>query len=357
VSGRRVSLLLVAGIALVAFAIWLSSRRHLERTVNAGDLVLPGLEHSLNSVTSVRLRRGDGTHATLNKEESGWQVVERSWPGDVSKLRKLLLDLGALNIVEEKTRLPANYPALGVEDVDSPKASGTLIEIIAPTTRWAIIIGKSSSGKSGYVRLAASPQSLLAAPLLSVDADPKGWLVRELIDLPAKRVREVEEKPATGPAFRAARDKPDGEFAVSPLPKGRELFGPGAAEPLAGALSALTLEDVRKGAPPAGAALSHVVFRTFDGLEVELAGRKDGAHALVALSAHATQPPSAPEAEKLNTRSQGWEFEVPDYKYNALFTPLEDLLKKPPPLPPKKAASPARKSSPAAAPAPTVPSR
>jgi uncharacterized protein DUF4340 len=356
-SGRRVMLLLVAGVALVAFAIWLSSRRHLERTVNAGDLVLPGLERSVNSVTSLRLRRGDDTHATLNKEGSGWLVAERGWPADVSKLRKLLLDLGALTIVEEKTRLPANYPALGVEDVNSPKASGTLIEIIAPTTRWPIIIGKSSSAKSGYVRLADAPQSLLAAPLLSVDADPKGWLVRELVDVPSKRVREVEEKPASGPAFRAARDQPDGNFTVSPLPKGRELFGPGAAEPLAGALTALTLDDVRKGAPAGDAALSHAVFRTFDGLDVDVAGRKDGAHTLLALSARSTQPATAPEAEKLNARFQGWEFEIPDYKYTALFTPLEDLLKKPPPLPPKKPGASAKKSSAAAAPVPTVPAR
>jgi len=356
-STRRVILLLAAGVVLVAFAIWLSSRRHLERTVNAGDLVLPGLEQTVNSVTSVRLRRGDDTHTSLNREASGWLVAERGWPADVNKLRKLLLDLGALNIVEEKTRLPANYPALGVEDVDSPKATGTVIETIAPATRWAIIIGKSSSGKSGYVRLAGSPQSLLAAPLLSVDADPKAWLVRDLIDLPAKRVREVEERPSSGPHFRATRDKPDGNFAVSPLPKGRELSGPAAAEPLAGALSALTLDDVRKGSAPGDASPSHVAFRTFDGLEVELAGRKDGARSLVALSARSTQPATAAEAEKLNARSQGWEFEIPDYKYTAVFTVLEDLLKKPPPLPPKKPAAGASRKSVPTATAPTVPAR
>jgi Domain of unknown function (DUF4340) len=356
-SARRVVLLLAAGVALIGFALWLSSRRHLERAVNAGDLVLPGLEHSVNSVTTVRLRRGDDTHTTLNREGSGWLVAERGWPADVGKLRKLLLDLGALNVVEEKTRLPANYPALGVEDVSSPKASGTLIEVVSAATRWAIIIGKSSSGKSGYVRPAGLPQSLLAAPLLSVDADPKGWLVRELIELPTRRVREVEERPLSGPAFRAARDKADGNFAVSPRPKGRELSGPGAAEPLAGALTALTLDDVRKGAPPADAPLAHAVFRTFDGLEVEVTGRKDGTHSLVALSARSTQQPAAPEADKLNARSQGWEFEIPDYKYSALFTPLEDLLKPPPPLPLKKHVAPAKKPSPAAAPAPTAPAR
>jgi hypothetical protein len=62
---------------------------------------------------------------------------------DTSKLRKLLLDLGALTVVEEKTRLPANYPQLGVEDVSSPQASGTRIDAIAPGRTWALSIGKS----------------------------------------------------------------------------------------------------------------------------------------------------------------------------------------------------------------------
>jgi len=161
VSARRVAWLLAAGLAVIAFAIWLSSRRHLERDMAAGALVLPGLHQDVNAVTTVTLRKGDGTHATLLKDGSVWRVQERGWTADVGKVRKLLLDLGALNIVEEKTRLPANYPQLGVEDVSSPKATGTRVDIAAPGRTWAIIIGKPSGGKSGYVRVATAPQSLL----------------------------------------------------------------------------------------------------------------------------------------------------------------------------------------------------
>jgi hypothetical protein len=330
-TGRRVAWLLAAAVALIAVAIWLSSQRHLERDMTTGALVLPGLRQNVNAITTVSLRKGDSTHATLSRQEAGWAVAERGWPADRSKVRKLLLDLGALNVVEEKTRLAANYPALGVEDVSSPKASGTLVELVAPSHSWAIIIGKSSSGKSGYVRLASAPQSLLAAPPVSVDADPKDWLERALIDLNVARVREVEEKPAQGATYSAAREnKEQSNFTVSPLPKGRELTGPGAPDPIAGALSALTLDDVRKAEAPAGAQLSHVVFRTFDGLAVELAGRKDGSHALVTISARSSAKETADEAQKLQARCAGWEFEIPDYRYNTIFKPLEELLQKPP---------------------------
>ncbi len=339
-SARRVAWLLVAGLVVIAFAIWISSRRHLERDMVAGALVLPGLEQNVNAVTTVTLRKGDGTHATLQKDGATWRVAERGWPADVGKVRKLLLDLGALNIVEEKTRLPANYRQLGVEDVSTPKAAGTRIDVTSPARSWAVIIGKSSGAKSGYVRVASAPQSLLAAPLLIVDSDPKSWLEHALLDVPVARVRQVEEHPAQGPSYTVARDKKEqADFKVSPLPRGRELTSAAAAEPITTALGSLTLDDVRKGGNT-DAPTAHALYRTFDGLELELSGRKDGTHSLIAISVRSTAKEAAAEAERLAARLTGWEFEIPDYKYNAIFTPLEDLLRKPPQPAKKTAAAP-----------------
>ncbi len=342
-SSRRVAWLLAAAVAVIAFAIWLSSRRHLERATLAGDLVLPGLEHTVNAVTQVELRKGDGTHATVKKDSAGWIVGERGWPADINKVRKLLLDLGALNVVEEKTRLPANYPQLGVEDVGSSKAAGTRIDVVAPARSWALIVGKTSSAKSGYVRVVNAPQSYLAAPLLTLDAEPRTWLEHALIDLGADRVRQVQEKPAQGTGFSASRaHKAEGNFTVTPLPRGRQLTGPGAADAIAGALSALLLDDAQKATAPAAARATHALFRTFDGLEVEVAGRREGTRSVVAISARSAGKDAAAEAQKLNARLEGWEFDIPDYKYAAIFTPLEQLLKKPPePATKKSVAKPA----------------
>jgi hypothetical protein len=333
---RRVALLLAAGLALIAFAIWLSSRRHLEHATLAGDLVLPGLAASVNTVSEVDLRRADGTRTSLKKTAPRWVVGERDWAADGGKVRKLLLDLGAVNVVEEKTRLPANYSQLGVEDVSTPKATGTQIDVVTPARTFSLIVGKSSSGKSGYVRVGGTAPTLLAAPLLTPDADPKTWLDRSLVDLPMARVRQMEEKPATGARFSATRDKKEQQdFTVSPVPKGRQLTSPAAADSIAGSLGTLTLEDVQKPAAGADARVSRVVFRTFDGLELEVAGRKDGARALIALSARATAKAAGTEAQQLNARLAGWEFEIPDYKYGVIFRTLEELLQ-PAPEPAKK---------------------
>jgi Domain of unknown function (DUF4340) len=346
-TARRFTWLLVAALLVVALAIWLSSRRHLDRDLTAGALVLPGLQQSINTITTVNVRKGDGAHTTLSKAASGWLVAEREWPADLSKVRKLLLDLGALNIVEEKTRLPANYPQLGVEDVNSPKAAGTVVELVAPARTTTIIVGKGSGAKSGFVRVAGSAQSLLAAPLISVDADPKSWLEKELLDISTTRVRAVEEKPAEGPAYNLSRDKPDQtSFTVNPIPKGRALTGPAAADGIAGALSALTLDDVHKARDVPQSQISHAVYHTFDGLEVAIAGRKDAAHSLILVTARSTDKATEAEAAKLTAHCQGWEFEIPDYKYAAIFPALEDLLVKPPVPAKKSAGTPAAQSPP-----------
>lgn len=328
---RRALVLLACGLLVIAGALWLASQRHLEHATLAGDLVLPGLEKAVATVTEVDLRRGDGTHTSLKNATSGWLVAERGWAADTGKVRKLLLDLGALNVVEEKTREPANYAQLGVEDVSTPKATGTAVNVVTPVRSYAVIVGRSSSGKSGYVRVAGAAPSLLAAPLLTLDADPKTWLEHALVDVPSTRVRQVEMKPADGPSYTASRDKKEqADFTVSPIPKGRQLTGPGAADSIASSLGSLSLEDLQKGAAPADARLSHAVFRTFDGLELEVSGRKDGSRSLIALAARSTDAATADEAQRLNTRLGGWEFEVPDYKYGALFRPLDDLLQHPP---------------------------
>jgi hypothetical protein len=336
-TSRRVAILLVAGVVIVALAIWVSSKRHLERATLAGDLVMPGLERTLNTVTEIRLTKGDQTHTTLKKGASDWMVAERDYPADSGKVRKFLLDLGALNVVEEKTHNPANYPQLGVEDLTSPKATGTRVDVVTPTKVYGLIIGKSSSAKSGYVRVPGSEPTLLAAPSLSVDADPKRWLDHTLVDLHQERVKEVEVKLTDGPGYTASRDKKEQtDFDVSNIPKGRELSSPVAADSIAGALGGMTLDDVRKPAP-GDAKVSHAIFRTFDGLELNVAGRKDGAQAFITVTPRSTGKDTEAEAQKLAAQLPGWEYEIPSYKYDAIFRPLEDLLKKLP-EPPTKAA-------------------
>ena len=224
-TSRRVGILLVSSVVVVILAAWLSSNRPATKATLAGQPVMPGFDKSsVNSVTELKLSKGDGTQTTLKKGSADWSVGERDYPADSGKVRKLLLDLASLTVVEEKTSLPENYPALGVEDTTSAKATGTRVDAVTPAKTFSLVVGKSSGAKSGYVRVAGAPPSLLATPLLTVDADPRRWLDHTLIDISQERIKEFAVKPAEGPGYTASRPNKDtSDFAVSGIPKGRKL--------------------------------------------------------------------------------------------------------------------------------------
>lgn len=341
-TARRVTLLFVIGIVIIALAAWVSSRSQTGEDSIAGTVVLPGLERSVNDVTEIRITKADGTRTTLKRAATDWTVSERGYAADSGKLRKLLLDLGSLKVVERKTNIARNYPVLGVENVTQPKATGARIDIVSSGKTWSLIVGKSMDANDCYVRVVDSAQSLLASPLIMVDADPKLWLDPAVLDIAQNRVKEVDEQPAKGPGFNASRDEatqPD--FSVHGVPRGRELTGADAADSVGSALSNLTLTDARKAAPPPdGTGLSHAVFKTFDGLEIDVSGHEQGSNGYIEVSARATGTSAAAEAQQINSRVQGWDYEIQSYRYEGIFPAMESLLK---PLPVKKAPAKAHK--------------
>jgi len=327
---RRVFILLIASVLVVILAVWMSSNRHPPRATLAGEPVLQGLDkRAVNSVSEIRLSKGDGTKTTLKKGTSDWSVAERDYPADTGKVRKLLLDLAALNVVEEKTSTPENYPALGVEDTTSDKATGTRVEAVTAWKTYGLIVGKSSGAKSGYVRVANAPQSLLVAPLITVDADPRRWLDHTLIDIPQDRIRAIAVKPADGPGYTATRpNKDQSDFTVAEVPKGRKLSSPAAADPIAGSLAGVSLDDVQHSPTAPATGIAHAVFSTFDGLTIDVAGHKEGTKTLVSFTPTSTAQATEAEAKALAARLKGWDFEIPSYKYDGMFRSLEDLLEK-----------------------------
>jgi hypothetical protein len=359
-SQRRVTVLFGAAVVVIAGALWLShSKRAPEHDSVAGQPVLDGLKPALNDVIEVRVAKGDGTHATLRKRKSDWVVGEREYAADSGKVRKLLLDLGGLEVVEEKTSDPANYARIGVEDVNSPQATGTRVTAVTAKKVYSLIVGKPSNAKSAYVRAVGAQKSLLASPQIAPEADPKRWLDHSLVDIGEDRVKDVVITPASGPAYSVTREKKQQtDFTVTNIPKGRELSNPGAGNTVAGDLASFALEDVRHapatadaGAGAAAKAAESATFRTFDGLELQIDGFRDGDRRYVAITPRSTAKETATEAQTLESRLKGWQFEVQGYKYDALFRPLEDLLKKPEPKPDAKPG----KKKPAASPGPSAP--
>lgn len=327
---RRLGFLLVASLAVLALAIWVAHRQSGSGATSAGEAVLPGLTAALNTVTEVRLTGAGGEHTTLERGAKRWMVRERGYPADTGKLRKLLIDLGDLKIIQRKTRLAQNYPILGVQNVTSPKADGSRVDIVTPARTWSLIVGHTADGSDCYVRVVGHKQSLLVSPLVMVDAKPAQWLDPIILDLHQRRVSEIEERPDRGPDFEVTRAKPaQAHFTVHGIPPGRKLASASAADEMASALSNLTLSDVRRATAPAqGVHLSRAVFKTFGGLEIEVTGYKTskGGKHYIAVAAHGSGKKAGPRAARIDARVQGWEYRIAGYRYQEIFQPLSGLL-------------------------------
>ena len=262
-------------------------------------------------------------------------MLERRYRADAGKVRKLLLDLAALQIVEEKTHDPARYAVLGVEDVASATATGTRVDVKRGSGAiQSLIVGKGNGSRESYVRVATAKASFLARPQVALEASPSRWLDTTLLDVDAARIRRVVLEPA-------------GQSA-------RTLEGARLPPALAGALKGLALEDLRaraleKSGPGSKTpAPQRAQFVTSEGLTIGVEGREDGGRRWIALTAMAgpaaanattatttartttvTSPAPAPaapapadpaaEARLLAQRFEGREFEIPAYRYATLF--------------------------------------
>jgi hypothetical protein len=332
-SQRQLTILFAVSLAVLGLALWLAHREQHGSGSIAGTTVLPGLAANLNAVTEVRITGGGDKQVTLVKGQRRWHVRERAYPADSGKLRKLLIDLGNLKAVARKTRLASNYPVLGVQPVSAAGASGVRIEVLSPKHTWSLIVGHSAEGSASYVRRSGHKQSLLAAPLVMAEAEPAQWLEPIILDLHRAQVRRIEERPWGGPSYVIERAKPgDADFRVIGIPPGRKLSSPGAADPVASALSNLTLSDVqRTTTTPKDAHPARAVFTTFDGLTVTVSGYQlaKGDRHYIELTASSSGPKAAAAAGRINARTQGWQYRIPGYSYQQIFQSLAGLLQPP----------------------------
>jgi hypothetical protein len=371
VKTSKTLILAVAAAVLLAAGLYLSLHRSSQHADLGGSAVFADLRSALGEIQEIRLSKGDGSRTTLRKEAAGWMVVERQFPADPQRVRELALGLANLRVVERKTADKANYAKLGVEDPVVPTAASTLVEAVAGQKTWALIVGKGADARAVYVRKPGEAASLLASPLISADPDQKRWIDRLIVDLPGTEVHEISARVGKGPSYlltRAARGAPD--LALSPVPKGRAAVSNMVLGGQAEALASFHFDDVRAAASPAAATADTVTYRTFDGQVITFNGRRDGDKAYVTVSAQrdpqlaakfapppptpatpaptVAPPPPAGEAianapapavdkpakpddktaERLAARAQGVEFEIPTYKYDAIFKPYEDLLEK-----------------------------
>jgi Domain of unknown function (DUF4340) len=380
----RLGALIVAALLVISIALVLSTRRNTSLETRDA-LLFPNLAGELATVSSVDVRKGSATPAvTLLKQGEQWTVKQRAnYPADVSKLRKLLLSLSDAKIVEEKTSDPGNYSVIGVDDPSKANAVGAQVDFTVKDGSHSLIVGKPS-GESNFLRRSSEKTSYLVAPGIYVESEPRLWIDTKLIDIPADNIDRIEYKPVTGtpysvhrvappappappapapaaasaaaaastPAAAAAAPTPatapasppqPPEYVLEGAPAGRKPADSPTLAPSPGVFGNVTADDVAAVAEIDFGKPASMVLIMKDGSSITLTGTVIGDKHWIQIS--------APKDEALMGRVSGRAFQIPGYRYDGLFRPLEQLLV-PKPAPPDKNAKPesptAKPSKPAA---------
>ncbi len=273
---RNLLILLILTV-LVLLAVFNSS----PKTDEAAQLrLLPTLAARVNDVATVTVKgAGDASVATLTRGDSGWTLVERDgFPVDVGLVRQLLLALGDATLIEPKTARPANYAALGVEDVTAADAKGLAVSLAGLGETVGVIVGNAGQGGT-FVRRVGEEQSWLADFSVPVARETTGWLLRQILDIPSADVQRITLSSTAGDFIEISKDsREQTDFSVTNVPAGRELVNATVANSIGNALANLQLDDVQ----PLDAVeldektVFNAEFLTFEGLGVLVTAFVDG---------------------------------------------------------------------------------
>ncbi|HEX5788066.1 MAG TPA: DUF4340 domain-containing protein [Woeseiaceae bacterium] len=307
---NRRTVVALAGIAAVLVVLLLVLESFDGGGRDEDRRLLPDFAGVANDLEAVRITGADDpAGTTLRKDGDGWVVAERDgYPADTAKLRQLVIALAEAGIVEEKTANPEYYDRLGLgapgedgeggegdeESEDGEDGTGVQVVAEAGGSDTTVIFGDTAQGDNRYARTPASPQTYLVDRNPAIPVVPGEWLEAELADIAAGDMRRVRIEHADGESIQLEKADPAAvNFEVLNVPEGRELSYASVGDGIAGALSTLELEDVRRATD--AMATTTTVYETFDGLvvtveaiEVPLPGADDAPDAPVA--------PEAPDA-------------------------------------------------------------
>jgi len=338
---RRRNLAILALVAVVTILLAVLGIHHqsaMMGTKTEAETVFPKLPGAIRKVARIHIV--SKAHGNLNivfDPEHGWILPQHSdYPASFETLRETVVGLAALQTIEPATARPDWYSRIAVDA--PPKGKGTLIELLDDkgAVLASLIAGKSTdigdpSGASGlYIRKPGDKQSWLARSVFVPKSDASDWMEKNILSIDPSRIQSVDVTPISGPAFSVHRDGPnDLDFTLTPVPAGRELAYPGAANTIAGAITGFTFDNARPASDFDFSNAPRIVTHTFDGLvvTVKIVAEGPAFWATVYAEGAPGKPDAAREARAIDEHTDGWAYKLPDDKGRLFMTTLETLLK------------------------------
>jgi len=365
----NIKTLLVFSVITIALFLAAILYRPQDTTLSAIDTgaLLPGLLDKINQVQKISVLHA-GETVTLQYNAGKWAVAEKNnYPAQDSQVRELLMGLASSTRIEPKTRNPANYAALGLNDLDKSGSEGSRIELFDKSGQplAKVVIGKRKpTGETGrndfYALVKDDPQTWLAEGRVPAVGAAGSWLQRTLLELERNRIASITLTHSDGESLHLKPKEPEQTSMVLEGLKPEEtLQSDYALDDIADRFTLMQMEDVQqidKLKWPQKADLTLEV-RAKNGLIIKVAAAKIDNQTWLKLVAEAppelakssdaakkdakTPKSAQQEATELNTRWNGWVYTLADWAYQALNKRRTDLVKVPePPKPPIEEAKP-----------------
>ncbi len=337
--------LAVTAAVVVGAAMYISKDSGSSAPVvtEAGSGLLPELQdiQRINDVTEIRVQRNDKSY-TLKKTGEAWGLSEKGgYPIETSSVRKALLVLRDMKLLEKKTANAERYAQLDLADPKSEGSKAVQVDLLnaSGATLASLVIGKQMEQKGSfesnqtYVRRTGDAQCWLVRGKAEFHEDPSSWLDKKIVEVKRDRVATVSIAHPDGERFditRASKDVAD--YTLADIPEGKEPTYPSAPGSVASALEWVNLEDVtplasvdfETGAGPTS------VFTTFDGLTVTVKTKDQDGKSWARFDvscAETAEEAVKTEAQTLQKKLAGWAYQISSYSRSNFGKKKAEVLK------------------------------
>lgn len=321
------------------------------RTEVQAEPLYPEFDRRAGEVHQIEVIRADDNEdgtISIVRTGDGWILQQRDgFPARTDTVRKLLFDIGQLELIERKTGDPGRFDRLNLRDVaqEGSQASRLVVTTADGETLVDLHVGKRRESLSGgdpmvYVRRTDETQTYLAEGALEIKGKAPLWLFREIVDVPQSDIRRATIVTAEGDRLTLEREAADGrDFRIVDLPEGRRIDSQYAVNNAATVLDKLLFDDVRTAdGLTFDPALGHAEFTTADGVlyTVEFAEEATAQTAseevLRWVRVRVTVPDGASDetratAEKHREQTASWAFRISDWEMERLTATAEALTK------------------------------
>lgn len=328
----------VAALCLLAAVFTYSASIPWSHVSSTGAALFPNLKSEAGRVSRIEVRKGDDA-LTIERNGSEWLIKERSgFRANNEKVRSLLVKLTEAELLEPKTRNKDHFALLELEEPSGPGATSRLVRLLDDKGAVIdeVIVGKQrwdafGSGKGGtYVRRPNEQQTWLVSTPIDASVEFRDWVKSQLFETKSSTIKHMTvEVPGEEP-LQIDYDLAAKEHKLSNMPNGMKLRDVNAIDYIADGASSLDFDDARKAGavPPAPAdKVNTVTLDLEDGVKVVLKINRDNGAAWLTLTATGEGTAKA-AADALNAHVQGWEFQIPASKADAILKKRGDLLEK-----------------------------